>query len=492
MSDTDNRDPLAEYDESELIFHPDGRVTRKRFLLAAGGTAFGAAAGPLIFSGVAEAQFNPAGVHLPYKAHTDVKGHLEFWHFWSSPLRRGAIHAAISNFQKTYKNIHVSDLPVPFGNIFDKLAASVAAQSGVPDVVVANRPNFVFDAKNNLYQSLNAYQLKDRVNANNFLSYTWQQCNVKKGGKNQLYGLPFETDIRVIYINRAQLVDAGLSPNTVPKTWSEMKQLADKLDQKSGSNYKTLTFWPVQSGPDLSAWAWTNKGEFENAKHYPTLTSAPVVQSGDWMQFWAKRYGDKAWDLLGTQVTPGLDPFASGLVTFYSDQPTYQDFTLNAHGVQFHPKNGKDANLYPYWNVSPVPVNNGGKPYSFSGGFAIGVPRNKHRSSANSAAAWEFVKYMSLAGQLTFERAAGNMPAVKSMWKDPALKQKLHWDQFIAALRYGHPGDSNPYDPLYPGDVLLSGQPDAQSLIMTGTPPKEALAKAQSQALQNMKRLGGP
>jgi hypothetical protein len=47
---------------------------------------------------------------------------------------------------------------------------------------------------------------------------------------------------------------------------------------------------------------------------------------------------------------------------------------------------------------------------------------------------------MSLAGQLTFERAAGNMPAVKSMWKDPALKQKLHWDQFIAALRYGHPG----------------------------------------------------
>ncbi len=37
MSDTERRDELTEYDESELVFHPDGTVTRKRFLIAGGG-----------------------------------------------------------------------------------------------------------------------------------------------------------------------------------------------------------------------------------------------------------------------------------------------------------------------------------------------------------------------------------------------------------------------------------------------------------------------
>ncbi|HEX6506839.1 MAG TPA: hypothetical protein VF221_04330, partial [Chloroflexota bacterium] len=89
MSDIARGD-LSEYDESELVFHPDGRVTRKHFLLAGGAAALGAAAGPMLFSRVAEAKTEINALHLPYHANLNVKGHLEFWHFWSSPLRRGA------------------------------------------------------------------------------------------------------------------------------------------------------------------------------------------------------------------------------------------------------------------------------------------------------------------------------------------------------------------------------------------------------------------
>jgi ABC-type glycerol-3-phosphate transport system substrate-binding protein len=185
--------------------------------------------------------------------------------------------------------------------------------------------------------------------------------------------------------------------------------------------------------------------------------------------------------------------FATGLQVFHMDQPTYQAFTLVQNGIKFVPKTAKYANLFPYWNVVDLPVGPSGKhPYSFSGGFAIGVPRKKQRSSGDTAAAWEFTKFMALVGQLTFERYAGNIPAVMSMAHDPSLQTQQHWSSFVAALKYGHAGDADPYDPLFPDDVLVTGSPAAQNLILNGTSPKDALDKAQAQALANMKRNGGP
>jgi len=487
MSDTEHQGNLAEYDENELVFHADGQITRKQLLLAGGAAAL---SGPLLFSSVAEAKIDAAGIHLPYKANTGAKGTLDFWHFWSSPLRRGAIHSAIKQFQSVYKNVHVNDLPVPFGDIYNKLYAAVAAQSGVPDVVVANRPNFWVDAKHNVYIDLSGYNAKDKVSSKAFYPFTWKQCNVSAKGKNHLYGLPFETDIRVLYINRAALVDAGYSANTAPKTWSQLSSMASKLDQKKGSQYSVITFWPEIGGSlALDTLIWLNGGSWENSKGAPTVNASKNVATGDWMRSWADRYGGmSAYNALNAQSNAGVDMFASGLQVFHMDQPTYQDFTLVQHGVQFHPKNGK--NLFPYWNVSYLPVGPSGKhPYSFSGGFAIGVPRKKQRNSASTEAAWEFTKFMALVGQLTFERFAGNIPAVPSMAHDPALSAKPHWSSFIAALKYGHAGDADKYDELYPDDVVVPAQND----IMNGRKSaKQALDAAQQQALTNMKRNGGP
>jgi ABC-type glycerol-3-phosphate transport system substrate-binding protein len=189
--------------------------------------------------------------------------------------------------------------------------------------------------------------------------------------------------------------------------------------------------------------------------------------------------------------------FASGLQVFHIDQPTYQDFTLVQHGVNFgipSNSNSKISKIFPYWNVAYLPTASSKiKPWSFSGGFAIGVPRNKHRSSADTAAAWEFTKFMSLVGQLTFERFAGNIPCVLSQTRDSTLRSKAHWSTFIAALKYAHKLTEDPYDPGYPDDVIITGAPFAQNKILDGSmTPKQALDAAQAQALSNMKRNGGP
>jgi multiple sugar transport system substrate-binding protein len=487
MSDTEYQDQLAEYDESELVFHLDGTVTRKRFLLAGGGAALGAAAGPLLFSSIADAMPTGAKIHLPYKANTNVKGHLEFWHFWSSPLRRGAIHSAIKQFTSVYKHVTVSDLPIPFGNFFDKIHAAVAAQSGVPDVTVADRPSFWQDARANVYIPLTSYNAKDKVSGKLFYPFTWYESNVKIHGKNELFGLPFETDTRVMYINRAMLIDAGLPHNKAPATWDELKSYADKLDQKSGSQYSVLTLWPTDV-QGLDVWVWANKGDWQNSKQYPTANSSHNVATADWMKSMADRYGGlNTWNYLQSQNQPGKDPFSSGHLAFHIDLPTYQDFTLVSNGVKFLPKNGSTP--YPYWNVSLIPHGPGAKPVTFSGGFAIGVPRKKQRNKATTDAAWEFTKFMSLVGQLTFERFAGNIPCVVKMTRDPFLNTKPHWSDFIAALKYGHAKVRNTYDSQYPVDV---SNPAQDAIISGSKSPKQAMDDAQSQALANMKRNGGP
>lgn len=483
--------PLGEYDDDELIFHPDGSITRKRFLLAAAGSAFGAAAGPLIFSGIAEAKIDGAALaaKLPYKPNLNVKGNLEFWHFWSSPLRRGSIHQAIKQFHAVYKHVTISDLPVPASDIYNKLDAAVAAQSGVPDVVVSNRLTLWSDVpQHHLYTDLTPYYAKTPISGKVYWPVTWQQVLVKQKGKNHIYGLPFETDIRVMFINRAAIAQAGYGASAYPKTWAQLKSWANKLDKKGSQ----ITVWPFDLG--LDTLVWLANGDWQTKAQRPTANSTQNVAAGDWAGSYVDRYGGMSgYNSYKAKITnPALDLFASGLQVIHFDQPTYQTFTLVQNGVNFgipSNSNPKIAKIFPYWNVAYLPTASSKvKPWSFSGGFSISAPRNKHRSAAKTAAAWEFTKFMSLVGQLTFEQFAGNIPTVIKQAHSPQVANKNHWSIFLKALQYEHKLTQNKWDSAYPGDVV----PQATTDIQNGSSAKTALDKAQAQAIANMKRNGGP
>ncbi|HEX6508078.1 MAG TPA: hypothetical protein VF221_10635, partial [Chloroflexota bacterium] len=354
----------------------------------------------------------------------------------------------------------------------------------------SNRLSLWSDAPKNLYVDLTPYNARDKVSGSVYFPITWQQSNVKVKGKTRLYALPFETDIRVMFYNRAALVDAGYKPDAAPKTWAQLASMADKLDKKTGSRYSRITAWPFDLG--LDQLVWLNNGDWQNSKQFPTANSAANVGAADWAKFYVDRYGGQTgYNFVKTSITNNnLDLFGSGLQVFHLDQPTYQDFTLVQYGAKFVPSTPKYSNLFPYWGVTYLPVAHSGvKPWSFSGGFSVSAPRNKHRSSATTAAAWEFIKFMSLVGQLTFERYAGNIPTVVKMAHDPSLTTKQHWSQFIAALKYEHKLTQNKWDTQYPADVVQT----AQNHITDGSQTaKQAMDAMQQQALTNMKRTGGP
>jgi multiple sugar transport system substrate-binding protein len=346
--------------------------------------------------------------------------------------------------------------------------------------------------QHHLYVDLTPFYQKTPIKGSVYWPVTWQQCLVKQKGKKHVYALPFETDIRVMFLNRGELAQAGLGASAVPKTWAQLKSFADKLDKGGGSSFDRITAWPLDLGFDELV--WLNNGDWQSKNQHPTANSGANLGAAEWVKSYIDRYGGQSgYNAMKAKITnPNLDLFGSGLQAIHFDQPTYQTFTLVQNGVNFGIPGSTDpkiSKIFPYWNVAFLPTASSHiKPWSFSGGFSVSAPRNKHRSTAKTEAAWEFIKFMSLVGQLTFEQFAGNIPCVIKQAHSPQVANKPHWGAFLAALKYQHKLTQNKWDNAYPSDVV----PAIQTALLSGKSPKDALDAAQSTALEAMKRNGGP
>lgn len=486
VTDMNEQDFLDE--STEFVGFFGERISRRR-MLAAAGAAFGAtAAGPLIFSTV-DADELLFKSNLPYNANTSVKGHITFWHHWASPLRHSAIRMAIKQFNQYYKGVTVSDTAFPFGANWDKVRTAVAAHSwsSMPDVIVSDRPSLWNDARHKVYLPLTSMVKRDHVSGKSFWPFTWNEASYK----GNVYGVPFETDVRVLFWNRAKFIDAGLNSNKGPKYWQDLPGYASKLDKKGSGpgGWETVTFSPYKwgNGAGLDTWVWDNRSDWQTSKQQPTINAARNIDTANWEKGWVDRYGVSTLTAVSSRNTdPAHNEFGNGFAAMFVHIPG-QQAVMNYYGIQFTTAKGDKP--FPFWGIGLLPYNKGGKPYSFSGGFSLSMPRNDKRSKAQADAAWEFMKFMAFVGQRTWGRVTNAIPTVPSIAQhDSVLNTTMHWKIFVEAMKYGHAGDRNFHDPLFPLDVVGPAQDD----IMNGKKSaKDALDGAQAQALVNMKKPGG-
>jgi multiple sugar transport system substrate-binding protein len=476
------------FDPAEEFVGVGGRRISRRRLLAAGGAAFGAAAtGPLIFSRAdAEELFKAAQKsNLPYKANTSVKGHVVMWHHYGSPLRHGAIREAIALFNRYYKHVKVSDVGFGFAADWDQMKTRIAAGSGIPDVVVSDRPKLYYDgATKHFYQSITDLVKRDGFKMSAYWPFIQRDSIINK----QVYGVGWETDCRVLYHLRATMIDNGLKPDVSPKTWNDIKTYANKLDKKGGplNGYSLVTFDPLDNY-DLTSWAWTDRGNAVNSKQQPTVNSPQMQQTATWMKSWLDRYGGFAVDqaiAAHSQGGQADNALTKQNVVFHAGAPSDQA-VWEFYDLRFYPKSGK--RIYPFYSAALVPHNTGGTSSNLTGGFGLSMPR-KHASSAQRDATWEFMKFMSLVGQKYFAEKLTAVPSVVSMAKNDAiLKGTANWSTFLKAMAVGHPGN-RPKDPAFPGDVLTT---DVLNPMWRGDKSvKDTLDAAQQQAITNLGKPG--
>ncbi len=376
---------------------------------------------------------------------SDVSGNVELWHFWASPVRRNAIKRVIAICQQHLPNITVVDTVKPFGDIWTANIAAVAAGSGMPDVIVSDRPTVPKDAADGVYQSLQAYADRDGVTRDQYYDWAWDQATYE----GEIYGLPHETDVRVLFWNKNLFEAAGLDPEKPPTTWAELEAYADKLDVKNDDGtYQRIAFFPLWNGGFNPFWAYLNGAPLINEDGTPALNDPKAVEAMEWVKKWVDRYG--GWQALQNyRANFGAAPndlFMGNGVAMFVDI-----FGYNSQLEFYRPRadinnDGTAAGDEPRmnWGIGQLPYNEGAGPADWSGGFSMSIPTG----APNADAAWEFIKCATgPEGQASWARDTQAQPTNNIAANDPVVLALPGWSTVAEALSVSTGGVSVPKYP---------------------------------------------
>jgi multiple sugar transport system substrate-binding protein len=402
----------------------------------------------------------------------DVSGDIELWHFWASPVRRNGVQRIKAICQQKLPNITVTDTVKPFGDIWTANVAAVAAGSGMPDVIVSDRPTLPKDAADGVYMSLQEFADRDGIGRDQFYDWAWDQTLFE----GQTYGIPFETDVRVLFWNKQLFEEAGLDPNKPPTTWDELWEYADALDKKNADgSYDRIAFFPLWNAGFNPFWAYLNGAPLIDAEGNPVINSPEAVETAEWIKKWVERYG--GWQALQDYRAefgaPPNDLFMGNGVAMFVDI-----FGYNSQLEFYRPRSDANGDLQVTdddprmdWGISTLPYN--AAPANWSGGFSLSIPTG----AENPEAAWEFIKCMTgPEGQASWARDTQAQPTNLIAATDPVLLANPNWAVVDEALKTSTGGV---YVPKYPNwneqlDLVL------EQIWLGEMTPQEALDAAQA------------
>ncbi|WP_409288839.1 ABC transporter substrate-binding protein [Peribacillus sp. SCS-37] len=345
---------------------------------------------------------------------------LKFWSFWGSETRRPIVEKMIDDYNKSQDKVVVKHTFVPWGDIWTKNLAAVAAGNPA-DVVVTDINDVSHRAKNSQSTDLSKYLDDNTKDA--FYPHLWETVLYK----DKPYAVPFNTDTRMLFYNKKAFKEAGLDPNKPPRTWKELEDYAKKLDVKKGDTYERIGFYPVWGGFGAPSWmrnADGGTGFFDGDK--PAINTPAKADALTWLADWKKRYGKKTIEKWEADFGNGTtNPFISEKVAMYTDIGTFYTQIRDS---------GKEMDF----GVAPIPVyKDGEKPWSEGGGFVLEIPKgSKHPKEAA-----DFIKYMTdVKAQKywalkNYDNVA-NKEAAESVAADMKGQEKLVYEESLKNLEY--------------------------------------------------------
>ena len=300
---------------------------------------------------------------------------LEFWGWWSSEARKPYIQQMVDDFNASQSKYHVTYVDIPWGDIFTKNIAQIAA--GDPCDIMANSLNQVrFRAEEGQVESLDAYVTDDVVGG-----FYEQYIDACTGEDGQLYALPFNVDTRGIYYNIDHFEEAGINPEDI-QTWDDLIEAARKLDVQNGDGWDRIGFLPVVGNGGVDTWcinanggpAWFNPDTLE-----VTVNSETNKEAFRWIREQIDYYSQDTFNEISAAYSNGMqDPFASGVLSMVVHTSSYP-----AALAEMAP----DLN----YGVIKLPEFKEGTGQVAKGdGFVLEIPKG----AKNPEGSYEFIKYI--------------------------------------------------------------------------------------------------
>ncbi|MGN7381961.1 ABC transporter substrate-binding protein [Paenibacillus sp. SAFN-117] len=254
--------------------------------------------------------------------------------------------------------------------------------------------------------------LTDRATADNIDSFDYYPFAKDEATyKDRLYGLPMDTDSRLLYYNKDQFKEVGLDPENPPRTIEELELAAEKLTKKDGKRFERIGFIPWYDQGWIYTWGWSFGGDFYDKDTGKVTAEDPkIVEALQWMVDYAKKYNIE--DVAAFTDSAGSaaeNPFLTGQLSMTVSGP------WRTSGIKLYKP---DLN----YGVAPIPTPTGDNFTTWAGGWSFIIPKG----AKNEDAAWEFIKFAAgKEGQKIYSETTGNLASIKS------VNDELHKDDPI-------------------------------------------------------------
>ena len=378
---------------------------------------------------------------------------ITYWHQYDK-ANAALLDILVSEFNSTHPNIKVNSVMQPSYDEYKTLLKASIVAGTTPDVASVDLiwvPEYVMDAALQPFDDL--ISSDSQFNIDDFYPML-TNYDMMDGNR---YGLPFTTNNMQLIWNKDLFSKAGMDPEKPPKTWEEMKTMAEQCsDPANGVVGFEFYTQPVGEGItwQFQVWLWAAGGEFLNADNTKAAFNSPegleaLTYVSDMLQGHGSAPGP--WGAFGdSKACMQLD--GSWLFGYRKGAP-FQ------------------------WGIAPVPAPAGGTTASNTGGEHLILFKN----STHQEAVWEFIKFLtSTEIQMRWDMATGFLPILKSVGEN---QNYLNWVNvteprmlpFIQGMPYAH---TRPATPLY-NQVSEAFSREIQKALLGISSASDALAAAE-------------
>jgi multiple sugar transport system substrate-binding protein len=351
---------------------------------------------------------------------------------------------------------------------FDRLKTEFQAGGGEMDVIVGNVPWTAEFAENGWIVDISSRFPEDEQSK--FVKGLIQSLTYE----NKIWGVPWFADVGLLHYRKDLLEQSGFSEP--PKTWEELKEMAKKVVQDSGTRYGFL-FQGANNETGVCnglEYIWTHGGEVLDGEK--VIVDSPESVAGLTTEQSMISSGVTPQAVASYTIGEADAAFLNGDAVFCRNWPYMYGLAGNTEMSKI-----KREQV----GVSPLPVGEG---YSQSTGCLGGWNMLIGASSQMQEEAWEFVRFMTSEESQKIQTLSGsNLPTVNALYEDREVRE----EQPIVALSKDALQNARPrpVSPYY-SEMSRTMAQQFNSVLTGATPPGEAVETLQSE-LQQIIEEGG-
>ncbi len=371
------------------------------------------------------------------------------------PDPTGSVQKLIDRFNEQNQGITVKlrEMPADSGQHFDQLNTQFQSGETSIDVIGGDVVWPAQFAANGYIADLSDRFPEDERRA--FLPATIE-ANTYKG---KVYGVPWYTDAGMLYYRQDLLEKSGFSEP--PKTWDELKGMAAKVREDSGTRYGYVFQGADYEGGVVNAleYIWTSGGDVLDGE--TVVINSPEARRGLEIERSMVAEGVAPEGVSQYKEQESASLFLGGGAVFMRNVPRMYALASDPAESKIDP-----ATI----GIAAMPVAEEGlQSYSSLGGWNLFLNANSKQADA----AYEFIRFMSAPEQQKIRSVEGSvLPTRKELYEDPEVLEKVRVAELgQEAIQNTRP---RPISPYYSDMSLKMAEQFVRSLRGNVT-PEEAL-----------------